>query len=277
VNRPPDWLDRILSYDDLSPEERREADILLREDAEARALLERVRTAESSPGPRGELPPLGEETVLGREEEEAASLRRLEERLRFRALGRRVAPSRSPRRIRTLIHYLVPAAAAAVMVLMLRSDERTTPPALSGLEARRTGTLRGDGGDPAPLRTGDAFVLHCELERPSFVVLVHVDPAGALSILDPEAGVGPLRRHAPGSVTFPPEGEEWFLEGRAGTETFLVASRDVDRADPAAGPWVRELGDLGATATREERVAGAVRVLETHFDAVLRRDLAHAP
>ncbi|GJM45498.1 MAG: hypothetical protein DHS20C21_23400 [Gemmatimonadota bacterium] len=270
----PPWLDEVLSYDDLAPEERTTVDETLREHASARALLATVRQIEANPGPLGELP----EGVDGAPDTEAAaSLKRLEERVRFEAMGR-ADDRRATRRISAPFHYLLPAAAAALLLLTLGSPIQDSPPGpVSRVEVRHTELVRGSAPE-SEWRTGDGFVLQIQLERPAFVVLVHVDPQGKLSILDPEDGVGPARQHDAGSVQFPSADDEWFLDGNPGTETLLVASTDVSSGPaPESARWSGKLlAPASERRSREDVVADAMRILRNHFRAVERTDLQHA-
>ncbi len=283
MTRTPDWLDKVLSYDDLSPEERAEVDAILEENDAARALLARVRAIEENPGPAGSLPEMDDAALAADDPEAAASLQRLQQRVRFDAVGKKGrsdAAGREPSRVRSLIPYLLPVAIAAVLLLTLGSPlDEDLPGSLTGFTVQRSGATRGSATDDSTWRTGDAFVLHCELDRPSFVVLVHVDPGGNVAILDPDGGEGPVARHDAGSVQFPSAGDEWFLEGNPGPETFLVASIDAaSERDLSSGRWLRELradADPTPGEPRADVVARVIRTLTTHFDAVEQTDLVH--
>ena len=136
-----------------------------------------------------------------------------------------------------------------------------------------TGGLQAPVPSDAPgariWRTGDAFVLRCPIDAPVVAVLFHVDPEGRIALLHPETADGPFPlASAEGPLELPPpeSGIQWFLEGRPGTETFLLAF--AEEARDFAGVLSAVIGETGAS---EESDAGRAEVVDQLRDLLERQ------
>lgn len=268
MTQGPGWLDRVLTYEELTGEERTQVDALLARSPEARRLLEVVQQAERAE-PVGELPEGGALAA-----EDVAAARSSLEALLRRALpaASRPAPRRTGWRAWLTPRVLVPTAALAVAAWLALPWSPLRPlPILEEFAAVRADGRRG--ADPADeaWRRGDAFVLRAELHAPSLVLLVHVDPRGRVEVLDPPAAEAPRVRPA-GPLAFPEHPEEWTLDGEPGTETFLLAARS-DSTDAVA---VRQaVDDLRRIRPGDGSVARVRGILEARFDTVLVTRIRH--
>lgn len=268
------WVDLVLGFEDLDPEVRRKAEEHLVACGSCRELLERLRGIERATGPEGALPmpETGERPPFQVEQAEQAerSLRALRRHLgleprrpTFGSIFRRNIPdaglfsTRPPGR-----RLLLPiAAGAALLLVLLFPWEERNRPLISELGIVAEGTPRGTGAPPgsAVWRTGDGFRIRLRLEKSAFPLLIHLDPAGRISLLHPEdlRGEVPLM---PGGWVIelpPPESAvAWAFEGEPGTETFLlVAAQRADLDVP------RLLQDLERTASRRGERAAKVRAI----------------
>lgn len=272
MTQGPGWLDRVLSYEELTGEERADVDALLASRPEARRLLEAVQRAERAE-PAGELP----EAAALAAEDVAAARKSLEELLR-KALprpGKEPAPRPAGWRAWLTPRVLVPTAAlAAAAWLALPGSPLRPLPVLEGLAAVPGDATRGalpQATGPREWRRGDAFALRARLRQPSLVLLAHVDPRGRVQVLEPADG-----RAAPvqpaGTLAFPAAAEEWTLDGEPGTETFLLAAR-ADTTDAAA---VRDAAaELARLRSGDGSVARVRGILESRFDTVLVTRIRH--
>ena len=77
------------------------------------------------------------------------------------------------------------------------------------------------------LHTGQAFALDYFLKEDAYVVVYHVDPAGQVSRVYPEAITDTLSPHRGGQghqIPGPDSDELWILGSETGTESFLIAA-----------------------------------------------------
>ncbi len=271
MTQGPGWLDRVLSHEELTGEERAHVDALLARNPGARRLLEVVQQAERAE-PVGELP---EDGALAAGD--VAAARSSLEALLRRALPA-APPSPPPRRTGWRVwltpRILMPAAALAVAAWLALPGSPLRPlPVLEGFSAVPADGRRGgpeDGGG-AGWRRGDAFVLRAELHAPSLVLLVHVDPRGRVEILEPR-DAGAVRARPPGTLAFPEAPEEWTLDGEPGTEAFVLAARS-DTTDAAVVR--RAIGEIRGIEAGDGSVARVRGILETRFDTVLVTRIRH--
>ncbi len=347
--RDPDWLERVLGAEDLTPEGRTALEEFFQAHPQARRLADRIHRLESRGAPRGEirLPHGGHgvEWRAAREHEEAReSLRRLVLRL---GLSPEALPSEAETGARAPVRggrdsgwrrwfpapLWVPAAVGALAILFLKTEpdpatfpgasvrpavppasgtpradppevrgpdasssggERTAPPAGARSPGARVdaGTAPGGvisihrrngarGGVEAPesWSTGDPFVLRFLAPRDGALVLVHVDPRGAVALLDPADPHQPARIVRGGErIELPGEGstEEWVFDGAGGVETFLLAT-----GDPAS--WstrdaiLEALSSAPSSETPEEAVLRVRRALQRGGSAVHELRVDHRP
>ena len=284
MNEASRWLDLVLVYEDLTPEERADVDAELERRPDLRALLRRLQEIEG--GPHGSMPDLAD-TMTARERASAErSLAELQRKV-ARRLGAR-EPSFVERILETApgwwrrfttapswVRAAVPAAAVILAVVLSLPESSPVGP----LEAIPVAHSRGIDVDEdrkragdREWRAGDAFILRCVVQHPVVPVLFHVDPAGEIVQLVPQ---GEDWRTVSGALEFPEpgSGEEWRLEGR-GTETFVLATsgRKPARFD-ALLEEVEALRTSGAP--RHEIVRELGRILSARFDDVRATDVSH--
>ncbi len=200
-------------------------------------------------------------------------------------------------RIRGAIFLPAAAVAATALFILFRlgpgAADRESPAPLGFGRSIEAGALtvepteRFRGGDPDTLqppspsaapeariwRTGDAFVLRCPVDEPALAVLFHVDPVGRIELLHPESAAGPFLPASSGGsleLPIPGSGIEWFLEGRPGTETFLLALAEEGRdLTDALTTVVGEAGKLGNDDADHGEVVGRLReLMERSFGTV---------
>ena len=233
------WRERVLAYEELDPEERRETDAHLASCSPCHALLAALRAREAGARVEGQLTvepqPLSAEDART----EQASVERLVERLapdsELPAHARRptVLPARVPW-WRSRSAWLVPVAAAAVVlaVVIMNGVRPTRPPLprLEALEVLRASNLRGVAD--SVFHTGDAFAVHVRLTAPGIPIVVVLDEAGIPSLLYPAAGER-VSEHAAGALVLPETGTGvvWTFSGAPGRETFLSAAVPASAAD----------------------------------------------
>jgi hypothetical protein len=283
--------DLVLSYEELDPGERAEADGHLAGCPHCRALLERAREAERGLRRFGELPPLDRPADGGAaapdaatREEAEASLRALRTRLGLPPGPERPAAPRPAlfRRWMTPA-WIVPAAAlAAALVLIARMPERGSP-GIRDLAIAPLSVERGAGPSTTAVggtwRTGQAFALRFALAAPAHPVVFHVDPERAVTLLHPGDAEAPVPRMPAGvTMQLPAAGSDdlWTFAGRPGPETFLVVA--APRGD-------LDLGSITAGVERIARRAGsrgaAVDAIESHLletvGPVAAIEVTHAP
>ncbi len=315
MNRTPDWLERVLAYDDASPEERVVVDEFLARNPAARDLLERVRRIESgSESPHGVLPDLDSEVLAlspSERTEADASLAGLMERLgtlcdlaegtppeeetagqsgpldRIRAWWSRVSGGSAWGRLAP-----VPVFAAAVLFVVLNLGTPDPDPSglgLGELTVHPAGTVRGGEPGSAPdaeaegvrvWRTGEAFVLRCPVERPMVPIVFHVDPVGQVVMLHPEDVAGPFLVHPstrPLELPLPDSEVEWVLEGTPGTETFLlVTAGDGEGLAEVLPSVVTRAMEIGEDASdRQDAIHRLQELLEKEVGEVRTTEIEH--
>ena len=273
----------ILAYEELDGEEKRRADEILAERPDLRERLESLRNLESAAAASY---PFDEEAFWaagGLESAEVAAERRSLADLR-ESLGLTVKPGGSFwKRGRTGLSLLIPVAAVlAFMVVMplfrddpsLIRDFSVQPVALDA-GGTRSGT--GTQFEPGVLRSGEAFALDFHLNEDAYVLVFHIDPRGAISLVHPASASGtPVVTAGGGDIRFPnPEsGEKWILGGQAGTETFVLAVMTASNVDPDA---LARAGDLAGGKFPD--VPGAVDYLmgslSESMDQVDRIEIQH--
>ncbi len=131
----------------------------------------------------------------------------------------------------------------------------------------RSGIRGGESG--SAWKTGDSFVLRAELEREGNLVLIHVDPRGAVEVLYP-IDDGEARRvfSAGALVEFPPdEDQEWVFDGEPGAESFLLAVGAPGKSDGRAVAEQALLAGRSGSA-RAAVLSNVVRALETSMGPV---------
>lgn len=281
----PRWLELVLVYEDLTPEERADVDALFETRPEFRDLLSELQQIEA--GPRGQLPETLE-AMSDRDREEAdrslLSLRRKVARRSgviespsagtvFETIGRALA--RPFRNASWGMRLAVPVAAVAVLWMFLLPSKSSVGP-LTALPAATTRGVEVDEGrnraGDREWRTGDAFFLRCVVQHPVVPVLFHVDPMGTVTQLFPEHDEWQSLR---GVVEFPLPGseEEWRLEG-SGTETFLLATRrDAPRDFADVAKAIDEIQER--SESRAHIVEGVRVLLDRHFEDVRVTEIAH--
>lgn len=260
------WLDRILGREELSEEERREVDARLESDGDARAFYERVVEVESSPGPRGEMPPLDS---LGVEDSDrfAADASRRSLLQRVRSEREAEPPAVEPtRRFGAGLAFGPLAIAAGLALLVWLAAE---PSAITSFELERRADTRGSGV-ARDWQAGDAVQLRAELASPGFVAVLHLGSEGEATLLHPPTRVRPTD----GPLTLPPidSAERWTLTGDSGREVFwLVAWAEspppAERLTAEAARVVAEAPDLAAAE------AELGRWLRAQADAVESREI----
>ncbi len=235
-----DWRERTLALEDLEGPDREAALAHLETCPECRSLREAILAREAQARPAGSLPPPSRWDALALDDLSRAGERRSLAALLEREAHRgRERPARRP-----AFHWWVPAAAAAAVIMAVMTT-RTPPPSpietpgpitspatpplslpaeVHGLLIAPGPGLRGGVG--SKWHTGDAFTIDFTLESRSPVIVVHLDPRGAASLLVPDSAGARAPVLGPGLVTLPPEGAgvRWTFEGEPGTETFLIAT-----------------------------------------------------
>jgi hypothetical protein len=211
------------------------------------------------------LPELDELHVSAADSEEA---RRSLRALLLRATGE-VPPARAQelrptwgRRLIGLLRppVLVPAAVLALAaILFLRNPE----PALGPLQVEPVAITRGT--ESPGWREGEAFRLRCDVTRPLFPVVFHLDPEGNLALLHPANPAGPFPRSSPEHPIVLPDpngSERWELTGAGGRETFLLAAWEEPPRDLEA--LVADLEKIRAGAPDPAAAAELVREALEH-------------
>ncbi len=270
----------VLAFEELTAAERNEAQAHLATCAECRRLLERFQLHERAPGPRGELSAqaMAASPRPGTHESAAAEASLAALRLRVAAANRPAAKDAeaNPRGIALparprlrWARWLVPAAAAAAVLVVLALPRRAARDPLRDAALVHAGSLRGEAlGGVAPdslWRVGDAFEVKLELDAPGWPMLVHVGADGVPQLLYPDTGPAAAPRLGPGLQVLRPmdPGVEWEFEGEPAAEDFLVAvavRRSPDRAVVA-----RELQRAGEEhADSAARLEAVRRVLAKH-------------
>jgi hypothetical protein len=286
VTDDPRWLDLVLVYEDLTPEERAGVDAFLETRPEFRDLLSELQRIEA--GPRGQIPESTGALSVREEEEAARSLASLRRKVArhsgaaenptsegiIEAIGRFFTQPFGKAFWGFRSAVMVGAAAVAAWMFLIPTKspvgELTALPTTSsrGVEVDEGRNRAGD----REWRTGDAFFLRCVVQHPVVPVLFHIDPAGDVTQLFPEDDEW---RPFDGVVEFPLAGteDEWRLEGE-GTETFLLATRGEAPRDFAE--VTRAIDEIRASGDTRVRVVERIRrVLSEHFDDVRTTDVAH--
>jgi hypothetical protein len=255
-SRHDEWLELILAYEELSPEEQARADAHLASCEGCRTLLARLQAVERQAVLPGELPPLENESAYrlsaAEEQPAQASLADLRARLGLaeQATPRASEPAAATSfvaRLRALRGFrpwmLAPVAAAAgVLVLFLLPGPRDEGVQVHDLGLVAVSGVRGEGApaeqgiSPTPVsrtiwRTGEAFRLRFRLAEAGYPVIVHIDPKGRVALLHPEEAAAPLTRFPAGAtieLPSPDSDSEWTFEAETGPETFLVAAATID-------------------------------------------------
>lgn len=274
----------VLSWEDLTVEERQDAESHLESCADCRALHAAFERHERTLGPLGSFPESAFEASVALPEGERASAEAsrgaLLERLGAGAARSAAAPgARVPARRRaSLAWWWVPAvAAAAVAIAWLVRPVPTPDDVLRELEVVPLHVVRGhaDSGraGAAGWRSGDEFELRVRLARPAWPVVVHVSPDGGVTLLRPAAReLDPVPAGVQRLGPLDPE-EAWVIQGGAATEVLFVAADD---ARPVLRDrLLRDLESLGARADHEVRVSQVQRLLERRFGGARRVDIAH--
>ncbi|MEN8007406.1 MAG: DUF4384 domain-containing protein [Candidatus Krumholzibacteriota bacterium] len=230
----------ILAYEDLDTEEKKQADKILAERPDLRQRLESLRNLESAAAASFEFDEeafwAAEGLAPGDAELQQRSLTDLRE-----SLGLTVKPSGGFwKRGRTGLSLMIPVAAVLALLLILPvfrdgseliRDLSVQPVALD-TGGSRSGT--DTRHQPGVLRSGEAFALDFHLNEDAYVLVFHVDPQGAVSLVHPASPSAPPAVIAAGEIRFPdPEsGDKWILEGGAGIETFVVAAAPASSSGP---------------------------------------------
>lgn len=278
----------VLALEDLDGPDREVALAHLETCPECRSLREALLAREALARPAGSLPPPARWDALVIDDMSHAGERRslaaLLQREASRGSGR---PARRP-----AWQWLVPAAAAAVITLLLVSRPRSPEPspadtaapraaapsapvAVTGLMIAPGSGMRGGAGDT--WRTGDAFTLRFALATSAPVVVVHVDPRGVAALLVPDSASDAAPVLGPGEVVLPPSDAalRWTFEGVTGTESFLIASF-VGTPDVAALVAALPAGAVQDAQARVARVREVVATLEAAGAHVERVDARHS-
>jgi hypothetical protein len=178
---------------------------------------------------------------------------------------------------------LIPAAAVLVFLLIqpTRDAERillrdlAVEAVATVSEPSRTGTARTVG--PGVLATGQAIALRFHLEQDAYVVVYHVDPAGAVQLVFPPGAnmEPPLLTGGTGHVIPDPSGDEsWILGTRTGQESFLVGVNSTRRPD-SADLALSEPQPTADMRDRESIVADLMATISARMDQVQRIDVQH--
>ncbi len=286
----------ILAYEELSLEERAEADTYLQGEPELERELNRLRRLEtlaretlkdsqSSADPDWN-PDEGEMTPEATEQE-AASRQRLLRRLRRSAEGATDRPEcvpfrkqRSVARIawRRWIPLAVAAAAVVVVLGPWRSTRNLPVPELTDLRVLAV-DARGSAQRSAPksFADGESFALTFSVSEDATVVVYHVDPRGEVGLAYPaRSSDAPLRVRAGEVVQIPPpsDPEGWVFSGLGGTETFVVAVSAKETFDLTALD-ARIRRGLEAAQGRSIRIENLEDLLRIEIGPTMRVDATH--
>lgn len=284
------WRELVFAYEDLGAEDRRRADAHLAECRSCTALLRGLQQAEGAAAV-GALPetPIDLEARLAGEAD--ASLHALRTRLDLPPVASSGAASRAAaRQPETLNRELwrsaridwsrltAPLAAAAAVVAIVTTVLLRTPhPASEAIvRSARIERFSGVRGGDEPWQSGDAFTIELDLARQSVPVVVHVDPSGDVSLLQPADAALPGPALPAGPVLLPAadSGIEWRLEGPAGRETFLVAAALPDADLPKV---LQSALDQAGGKTRDEAIRRVAYVLRSRLGPVQTIEIERGP
>lgn len=221
----------VLAYESLAGEERARADEHLAGNEAARKLLADLRALEeaaAAPLPLPEADP----------EDELTPAEQLAERACFAELIAIVETddaSGRPRRslLRGLFRtsLLLPAAAVVAAALLLPFARPGDGPVRNlSVVPERSGVSEIRGLDREPpavgtLRSGERFHLRFTLAEDARVLVIHMDPAGAVSVAWPEDPSSPAPLLPGGEeLAVPTRATGWVLDRETGTESFVVVA-----------------------------------------------------
>lgn len=264
----------ILVYEELTGEEKMQADEHLAACAACHDRLRRLRRLETAAAAGGSLPfdPADAGAALDPAEsvQAAASLRALRQRLDLER------SRRFPR-----LAWPLALAAAAVIALAVWPWPGARRVVVRDLRLLEASTERGGAPVPGPRtvwHTGEAFRLEFTLTRSGIPVVLHLDATGRISRLYPDSSAAVAQ---PGGVPvrLPPDSslEEWVFAGQTGAETFFVAA-----APGAPGTLDALLNDIPGRgpdpgAGRAALVAAKRRGLEARVGPVQVIEVDHRP
>jgi hypothetical protein len=277
----------ILGIEELEGPDRAEAEAHLAACEVCAALLASLRRIEQGAATHGALPALEIPQAFESNEERAAatSLAALRDEIEGVRTRRRALPVPRASRALALRDFLfgsrgrrvataLLSAAAVILVLIVRPHAPPTDGVpLAAVEVVRLSTFRGPV-DPG-FHAGDAFGLEIELGEPAYPLVVHVDPEGGVGLLiPPEGGAWELAPRGQSRLPSEAGGIEWRLEGRTGSESFLVAAVRHRHLDPEA--FAGELRGLPG-GTRDARLEALRQHIERRVGPVRLIELDHLP
>jgi hypothetical protein len=257
----------VLVSEDLHGDERATADAHRNDCTTCRTLLDQVRRIESGARLAGELPPFDDVTAVQLSAGAGArrSLKKLMQRPELAGPLPVVEPLAPPEPspLRRWLLWVPAAAVVAVVAVGLGAHPATDSVLRAGTRVVHTGTTVASS--PEEFTTGDAFAIELELARPSRVMVAHLLPGGAATMLVPESGelapVLPAGRQQVGESGNP----RWTFSGPPGRDAFVVVAFDGWGSDVEA--MRTELKKL-ASAPEDSRVELARRRLTGRWGPV---------
>jgi len=257
----------VLVSEDLHGDERATADAHRNDCATCRTLLDQVRRIESGARLAGELPTFDDRATASESDraEARSSLKKLMKRPELAGPLPVVEPLAPPESSPLRRWLLVVPAAVVVAVVAIALWSRTATDSVLRAGTRVVHAGPTAASLPEQFTTGDAFAIELELTHPSRVMVAHLPPGGAATMLVPDSGelapvlpAGRQRIARSGNA-------RWTFTGPPGRDAFVVVAFEGWGSDVEA--LRAELGKL-SRAPAGSRVALARRRLTGRWGPV---------